>query len=92
MFETTQKVDWRDKSLRKIRMIRVRPVGENYDVMGVIGELAGGQLVQVQVPFDTLGKKTWVSELLNYARSANVYLKDLCGSIRELKSVDFSAA
>lgn len=78
-FVNAPSVAWTDPALK--RFVRVRlltdPGFPMYDVSYVYGELHGGTLCHVILPFHQIPKRGFASWLIKQARGDKVYLKGL---------------
>lgn len=74
-----QTVYWSDPALKRI--VRMRFLTDRgfplLDHSYTYGELRDGSLVRVQLPFFQLTKRSWKTELVNWARKDRVYAKAL---------------
>jgi len=72
-------VSWSDPDLEKI--VRFRLIGNPgypyLDVSYCHGQLKDGTYVRVELPFGSLLKRGWKSELIRYARRHKVFAKKL---------------
>lgn len=73
----TEKIEWTNKRLHKVLVLRMVRKNERYYVTYCMGQMVDGYLCEVKLPFESLSKRTWKTELIDYARADKVFCKDL---------------
>lgn len=70
---------WNDPKLQRIVKMSFRqsPVSVLVEVADCLGMDSCGELVNVELPFSQLPRKTYYGSMLDYARRDNVFLKGL---------------